>query len=62
MKSDLLMKRVRKLCSGKLNGSKGIARIFGVPYNSQHLGAVKVSNRTVSLLQQKTTKEKYNLK
>ena len=38
--------------------SKGIAKIYGVPYNPQHQGAEEVSNRTVSLPLQKTTKRK----
>ena len=39
--------RVQKQCSGKLCKSKRIARIYGVPYNPQHQGVVKVFNRIV---------------
>ena len=31
----------------KFSESKGIARIYGVPYNSEHQGAVELSNRIV---------------
>ena len=38
--------------------SKGIARIYEVPYDPQHQVSEEVSNRTVSLPQQKITKRK----
>ena len=41
---------------------KVIARIYAVPYNPRHQVSEEVSNRTVSLPQQKTTKRKNNLK
>ena len=37
---------------------KAIARIYGVPYDPQHQVSEEVSNRIVSLPQQKTTKRK----
>ena len=54
------MKIVQKQCSEKIYELKGIAWIYGVLYNPQHQGAVRVFNRTVQffLPQQKTIKRK----
>ena len=57
------MKRVQKNVLDKFCESKGIARIYKVPYSPQHQRAVKVFSRAAqnSLPHQKITKGKYDL-
>ena len=52
------MKRVQKNVLENFCESKGIGRTNGVPYNPHHQVSEEVSNRAVSLPQQKTTKRK----
>ena len=52
------MKRIQNNVLENFCESKGIARIYEVPYNPRHQVSEEVSNKTASLPQQKTTKGK----